>query len=80
MQSASTPAHLDETSPRYFGWRVVFACFLFAGALGPGLIGLIRASTGDHGVALTVCLGLKIVGGAFVLIRGVNKSLRGISQ
>jgi MFS family permease len=52
----------------------------FAGALGPGLIGLIRASTGDYVVALTVCLGLKIVGGAFVLMRGVNKSLRGISQ
>jgi cyanate permease len=40
----------------------------FAGALGPGLIGLLRASTGDYGVALTVCLGLKIVGGAFVLV------------
>jgi MFS family permease len=52
----------------------------FAGALGPGLIGLIRASTGDYVAALTVCLGLKIVGGAFVLMRGVNRSLRGISQ
>jgi MFS family permease len=52
----------------------------FAGALGPGLIGLIRASTGDYRAALTVCLGLKIVGGAFVLMRGVNRSLRGISQ
>jgi cyanate permease len=52
----------------------------FAGALGPGLIGLIRASTGDYVVALTACLALKIVGGCFVLIRGVNKSLRGISQ
>jgi MFS family permease len=52
----------------------------FAGALGPGLIGLIRASTGDYAVALTACLGLKIVGGCFVLMRGVNKSLRGISQ
>jgi MFS family permease len=52
----------------------------FAGALGPGLIGLIRASTGDYVAALTVCLGLKIVGGVLVLIRGVNKSLRGISQ
>jgi MFS family permease len=52
----------------------------FAGALGPGLIGLIRASTGDYAAALTVCLGLKIVGGCLVLMRGVNKSLRGISQ
>jgi MFS family permease len=42
----------------------------FAGALGPGLIGLIRASTGDYVAALTVCLGLKIVGGVLVLMRG----------
>ena len=41
----------------------------FAGALGPGLIGLIRAATGDYGAALLVCMALKIVGGAFVLIR-----------
>jgi MFS family permease len=41
----------------------------FAGALGPGLIGLIRGMTGDYVVALTVCMGLKIAGGSFVLIR-----------
>ena len=41
----------------------------FAGALGPGLIGLIRAAAGDYGAALLVCMALKIVGGAFVLIR-----------
>ena len=40
----------------------------FAGALGPGLIGLIRASAGDYGMALTVCMALKIVGGTFVLV------------
>src|SRR3977135_2487178 len=40
MQSPSTPANLDETSPRYFGWRVVFACFLIALACwGFGLYG-----------------------------------------
>src|SRR3977135_4635653 len=40
MQSPSTPANLDETSPRYFGWRVVFACFLMALACwGFGLYG-----------------------------------------
>ena len=36
---------------------------------GPGLIGLIRAATGDYAAALLVCMALKIVGGAFVLIR-----------
>ena len=41
----------------------------FAGALGPGLIGLIREAAGDYGAALTVCMALKIVGGAFVLVR-----------
>ena len=41
----------------------------FAGALGPGLIGLIRDATGDYGAALLLCMALKIVGGAFVLIR-----------
>ena len=41
----------------------------FAGALGPGLIGLIRDATGDYGAALLVCMALKIVGGAFVLVR-----------
>ena len=41
----------------------------FAGALGPGLIGLIREAAGDYGAALLVCMALKIVGGAFVLVR-----------
>jgi MFS family permease len=41
----------------------------FAGAIGPGLIGLIRHATGDYGAALLVCMALKIVGGAFVMVR-----------
>src|SRR5882724_9938835 len=41
----------------------------FAGAVGPGLIGLIRGATGDYVAALFVCLGLKLVGAAFVLVR-----------
>ena len=41
----------------------------FAGALGPGLIGLIRDLTGDYVAALSLCIGLKIVGGSFVLVR-----------
>jgi MFS family permease len=41
----------------------------FAGAIGPGLIGLIRGATGDYGAALLVCMALKIAGGSFVLVR-----------
>jgi MFS family permease len=41
----------------------------FAGALGPGLIGLIRDLTGDYVAALTLCIGLKVLGGSFVLVR-----------
>jgi MFS family permease len=41
----------------------------FAGAIGPGLIGLIRGATGDYAAALLLCMALKIVGGAFVLVR-----------
>jgi MFS family permease len=41
----------------------------FAGAIGPGLIGLIRDATGGYAAALTVCLLLKLAGGACVLIR-----------
>jgi len=41
----------------------------FAGALGPGLIGVIRDAAGSYAPALLVCGALKIVGGVFVLIR-----------
>jgi MFS family permease len=41
----------------------------FAGAIGPGLIGLIRDAAGSYGPALLVCMGLKIAGSAFVLVR-----------
>ena len=41
----------------------------FAGAIGPGLIGLIRHATGDYAAALLLCMALKIVGAAFVLVR-----------
>ena len=55
----------------------------FAGALGPGLIGLIRDATGDYGAALLLCMALKIAGGAFVLVRQAltpSRSFRGIPQ
>ena len=41
----------------------------FAGALGPGLIGLIRDAAGNYAPALFVCMALKLVGGSCVLIR-----------
>ena len=41
----------------------------FAGAIGPGLIGLIRHATGDYAAALLLCMALKIAGAAFVLVR-----------
>jgi len=41
----------------------------FAGALGPGLIGLIRGASGNYLAALYVCLALKLVGAVFVLFR-----------
>jgi predicted MFS family arabinose efflux permease len=41
----------------------------FAGAIGPGLIGVIRAASGDYGAALLLCVALKLAGGAGVLIR-----------
>lgn len=42
----------------------------FAGAIGPGLIGLIRDATGGYATALLVCMAFKLVGASFVLIRG----------
>lgn len=41
----------------------------FTGALGPGLIGLIRGATGDYVAAFLLCMALKIAGGVFVLVR-----------
>lgn len=41
----------------------------FAGAIGPGLIGLIRAATGDYAAALLFCMALKLAGAAGVLVR-----------
>jgi MFS family permease len=41
----------------------------FAGAVGPGLIGLIRDATGDYVAALLLCMALKIAGGGLVLFR-----------
>jgi MFS family permease len=41
----------------------------FAGAIGPGLIGLIRSASVDYTPALFLCIALKLTGGALVLIR-----------
>lgn len=48
----------------------------FAGAIGPGLIGLIRDAAGGYGAALLVCMALKIAGGAFVLVRRFGRPHR----
>jgi len=40
VSTQSSPTSPDESSPRYFGWRVVAACFLMALACwGFGLYG-----------------------------------------
>jgi cyanate permease len=61
-----------EFPPTAFGMVLGLSTAIgtFAGALGPGLIGLMRGATGDYVLALTVCMGLKIAGGIFVLVRG----------
>jgi len=60
-----------EFPPAAFGMVLGLSTAIgtFAGAIGPGLIGLIRDWAGDYTVALLVCMALKIVGGAFVLVR-----------
>jgi MFS family permease len=60
-----------EFPPAAFGMVLGLSTAIgtFAGAIGPGLIGLIRGATGDYGAALLVCMALKIAGGSFVLIR-----------
>jgi MFS family permease len=60
-----------EFAPAAFGMVLGLSTAIgtFAGAIGPGLIGLIREWAGDYTVALLICMALKIVGGAFVLIR-----------
>jgi predicted MFS family arabinose efflux permease len=60
-----------EFPPAAFGMVLGLSTAIgtFAGALGPGLIGLIRAAAGDYTVALLVCMALKLVGGTFVLVR-----------
>jgi MFS family permease len=60
-----------EFPPATFGMVLGLSTAIgtFAGAVGPGLIGLIRAAAGDYTAALLVCMALKIVGGAFVLMR-----------
>jgi MFS family permease len=60
-----------EFPPAAFGMVLGLSTAIgtFAGALGPGLIGLIRAAAGDYTAALLVCMALKLVGGAFVLVR-----------
>ncbi|MEA2930545.1 MAG: hypothetical protein QOG38_2973 [Hyphomicrobiales bacterium] len=61
-----------EFAPATFGMVLGLSTAIgtFAGAIGPGLIGLIREATGDYVAALAVSVALKVTGGAFVLLRG----------
>jgi MFS family permease len=63
-----------EFPPASFGMVLGLSTAIgtFAGALGPGLIGLIRDATGDYAAALLLCMALKITGGVFVPFRKVR--------
>jgi MFS family permease len=60
-----------EFRPETFGLVLGLSTAIgtFAGAIGPGLIGLIRHATGDYVAALFLCMALKVAGAAFVLVR-----------
>src|SRR3954453_20941880 len=60
-----------EFPPAAFGMVLGLSTAIgtFAGAIGPGVIGLIRAGPGNYNAALLVCVALKLVGGAFLLVR-----------
>jgi MFS family permease len=60
-----------EFPPAAFGMVLGLSTAIgtFAGAIGPGLIGLIRGAAGNYNAALLVCVALKLVGGTFVLVR-----------
>src|SRR3954454_9037118 len=60
-----------EFPPAAFGMVLGLSTAIgtFAGAIGPGLIGLIRAAAGNYNAALLVCMALKLAGGTFVLVR-----------
>jgi hypothetical protein len=60
-----------EFRPETFGLVLGLSTAIgtFAGALGPVLIGAIRGTSGDYGMAFLVCMALKLAGAAGVLIR-----------
>jgi predicted MFS family arabinose efflux permease len=60
-----------EFPPAAFGMVLGLSTAIgtFAGAIGPGLIGLMRDATGNYSAALLACMALKVVGGTFVLVR-----------
>lgn len=60
-----------EFPPAAFGMVLGLSTAIgtFAGAIGPGLIGLIRAAAGDYVAALRVCMALTLAGATFVLVR-----------
>jgi MFS family permease len=60
-----------EFPPASFGMVLGLSTAIgtFAGAVGPGLIGLIRDGTGNYAAALLLCMALKIIGSVVLLVR-----------
>jgi MFS family permease len=61
-----------EFAPATFGMVLGLSTAVgtFAGALGPGLIGLVRDATGDYAAALLLCVALKLAAAGTVVLRG----------
>ncbi len=62
-----------EFAPATFGMVLGLSTAVgtFAGALGPGLIGLVRDATGDYAAALLLCVALKLAAAATVMWRKI---------
>jgi predicted MFS family arabinose efflux permease len=62
-----------EFAPATFGMVLGLSTAVgtFAGALGPGLIGLVRDATGDYAAALLLCVALKLAAAATVMWRRI---------
>jgi len=61
-----------EFAPATFGMVMGLstAIGMFVGAFGPGLLGLVRDLSGSYGLALGLCIALKLAAAATVLLRG----------
>src|SRR5438045_8941567 len=88
MQSSSAPSRLDESSLRYFGWRVVAACFLMALACwGFGLYGhsvYLAELQRLHGWPASLIAGAStatyVLSGVLVIFTGTDLARIGLRQ